>query len=75
MIPSNATAIDDEGRSFVWRIDRASMQAEAVVVELGAVTGANVTISGDLSTGDLIALSGVHQLREGLQVQRLSEEN
>lgn len=75
MIPSNATAIDDNGRSFVWRIDKLSMQAEAIVVELGAVTGSDVTISGDLSDGDLIALSGVHQLREGLQVQRLSEEN
>ena len=75
MIPSNATAIDDQGRPFVWRIDSSSMQAEAVVVALGAVTSADVTIYGDLSDGDLIALSGVHQLREGLQVQRLSEEN
>ena len=75
MIPSNATAIDDKGRSFVWRIDRSSMQAEAVVVELGAVTGADVTIYGDVADGDIIALSGVHQLQEGRQVQRLSEEN
>ena len=75
MIPSNATAIDDNGRSFVWRIDKSSMQAEAVVVELGAVTSADVTIYGDLSEGDLIALSGVHQLREGLLVRRLSEDN
>ena len=75
MIPSNATAIDDEGRSFVWRIDRSSMQTEAVAVELGAVTSADITVYGDLSEGDLIALSGVHRLREGMQVQRLSEEN
>ena len=75
MMPSNATAIDDNGGSFVWRIDRSSMRAEAVAVELGAVSSANVTVYGDLSEGDLIALSGVHQLREGMQVQRLSEEN
>ncbi len=75
VIPSNATAIDDNGRSFVWRVDRSSMQTEAVVVELGAVTGANVTITGNLSDGDLIAVSGVQQLREGMQVQRLSEQD
>jgi hypothetical protein len=45
------------------------------VVELGAVTGANVTITGNLSDGDLIAVSGVQQLREGMQVQRLSEQD
>ena len=75
MIPSNATAIDDNGRSFVWRVDRSSMQTKAVVVELGAVTGANITVTGPLSDGDLIAVSGVHQLQEGMQVQRLSEQN
>ncbi len=75
MIPSNATAIDDEGRSFVWRVDRSSMRVESVIVDLGAVISANVNIYGDLSDGDLIALSGVHQLREGLQVRRLSEED
>ena len=75
MIPSNATVIDDNGRSFVWRIDRSSMQTEAVVVELGAVTGANVAITGPLSDGDLVAVSGVQQLREGMQVQRLSEQD
>lgn len=75
VIPSNATAIDDSGRSFVWRVDRSSMQTEAVEVELGAVTGANVTVTGNLSGGDLIAVSGVQQLREGMQVQRLSEQD
>ena len=75
VIPSNATAIDDNGRSFVWRIDRSSMQTEAVLVELGAVTGANVAITGPLSDGDLVAVSGVQQLREGMQVQRLSEQD
>ena len=75
MIPSNATAIDDNGRSLVWRVDRSSMRTEAVVVELGAVTGANVSVTGGLSDGDLIALSGVQQLREGMQVQRLSEQD
>jgi hypothetical protein len=51
------------------------MQAEAVIVTLGAVSSADVTVRGNLSDGDLIALSGVYQLREGLQVRRLSEEN
>ena len=71
VIPSNAAVIDDQGSSFVWRVDRASMQVEAVHVNLGEIKGNQITVSGNLSDGDLIATSGVHQLREGTQVRRM----
>ena len=71
VIPSNAAVIDDEGGSFVWRVDRSSMQVEAVRVKLGEIKGNQITVSGNLSDGDLIATSGVHQLREGTQVRRM----
>ena len=74
VIPSNATSIDDQGKAFVWRVDRASMQVEPVVVELGAMNGAQVMVHGGLSDGDLIAISGVHHLQQGMQVIQMSED-
>jgi RND family efflux transporter MFP subunit len=75
VIPANATAFDDEGNSFVWRIDTSSMLVEAVQVELSVMQGAQITVFGGLTDGDLIAVSGVHQLREGTQVRRMSEQD
>jgi RND family efflux transporter MFP subunit len=74
VIPSNATAIDDQGNNFVWRVDQASMRVEPVLVKLGAMSGTQITISGDLSYGDVIAISGVHHLRKGMQVLRMTED-
>lgn len=74
VIPSSAAAIDDQGQSFVWRVDRESMQVEAVLVEPGAVKGSQLTVYGGLFDGDLIATSGMQHLREGMQVRRISED-
>ena len=75
VIPSNATAIDDQGNNFVWRVDQASMQVEPVLVKLGAMSGTRITIFGGLSNGDFIAISGVHHLREGMKVLRMTEDD
>jgi len=74
VIPSNATGVDDQGNTFVWRVNQPSMQVERVLVESGAMSSAQITVFGGLSDGDLIAISGVHQLREGMLVQRMSED-
>jgi len=75
VIPANATVVDDQGQSFVWRVNQTSMQVKPVLVEPGAMNNAQITVFGGLSDGDLIAISGVHQLREGMQVQRMSEDD
>ena len=69
-IPSHAAAADEEGKAYVWKIDPSSMLASRLAVELGALSGDNVTVKEGLSTGDWIAISGVHQLREGMRVRR-----
>ena len=74
LIPSNATVIDDDGNTIVWRVGGSSMQVEPVLVELGGITGAQVTVTGGLADGDLIAISGVHQLREGTRVRQMSDD-
>ena len=39
-------------------------------VELGALAEDEVTVLSGLSVGDLVAISGVHQLRDGMRVSR-----
>ena len=74
VIPSNAMAIDDDGSAFVWRIGGSPMQVESVQVTIGEMKGTQVTVFGGLTDGDLIAISGVNQLREGIQVRRMSND-
>ena len=69
-IPANATVSDDEGKPFVWRVDPSSMRVHPAPLELGELSGSEVSVLGGLSDGDLIAISGVHQLREGMAVRR-----
>ncbi|MFT5695457.1 MAG: RND family efflux transporter MFP subunit [Myxococcota bacterium] len=69
-IPSNAAVADEQGKAYVWKIDPSSMQVSRSSVELGGLTGESVAVASGLSTGDWIAVSGVHQLREGMRIRR-----
>jgi RND family efflux transporter MFP subunit len=69
-IPASATVSDEQGNAVVWVLDPSSMTVRPVAVELGELSGSEVTIRGGLSDGDQIAISGVHQLREGMTVRR-----
>ena len=69
-IPANATVSDDEGKAFVWVVDPSNMTVRPVPVELGELSGSDVSILSGLSDGEQIAISGVHQLREGMAVRR-----
>ena len=71
MIPANAVLSDDTGKAFVWRVDPASMQVQRAPVELGELSGAQTEIRSGLANGDMIAISGVHQLRDEMPVRRL----
>jgi RND family efflux transporter MFP subunit len=68
-IPANVTLADDKGNAFVWLIDPSSMTVRRAPVELGELFGSEVEVKGGLSNGDMIAASGVHQLREGMAVR------
>ena len=69
-IPSRAAAADEEGKAYVWKVAPSSMQVSRQAVKLGALAGEDVTVTEGLSIGDWIAISGVHQLREGMRVRR-----
>jgi RND family efflux transporter MFP subunit len=73
MIPVDATAVDEQSNTYIWSVDPKTMQVSRIRVELGAMSGAKVQILKGLKQGDRIAISGVHQLREGMKVRPLSK--
>lgn len=69
-IPAMAALADEQGQAYVWKVDPSSMQVGRSQVELGPLSGDGVTVTRGLVSGDWIAISGVHQLREGMSVSR-----
>lgn len=72
-VPVNAIAADETGSPFVWVVDPDSMRVRPTPVELGALSGSKSEILSGLANGDLIAISGVNHLREGMQVSLLEK--
>ena len=69
-IPVQA-AIEDEGsKPYVWVVDRETMKVHPIYVTLGELTGSSVQVVSGLVDGAWVVTSGVHQLREGMEVSR-----
>lgn len=71
VVPANAVVGDEQGNSTVWKVDPDTMTVSRVQIQLGDLTGADVRVLSGLNAGDRIATSGVHNLREGMQVSEL----
>ena len=71
LVPVQAVAEDEGAKPYVWVVDPSSMQVRKVFVTLGELTGSSVQVRSGLSGGDWVVTSGVHQLREGMEVRRL----
>ena len=71
LIPANAVGADDDGNSYVWKINGTAMTVSRTNVTLGQLSGAEVVIYEGLESGDRIAVSGVQNLHEGMQVRAL----
>lgn len=69
-VPVGAVGFDDAGKAYVWKIDRKKMIASRLVVEAGEVSEGMIGISGEIGEGELIAGSGVAQIREGMALKR-----
>lgn len=74
-VPVGAVATG-EGRSWVWKIDPASMRVSRVPVEVLLITGGSMRITAEgLAGGDEIAANGVRLLSEGMTVSRIAAES
>ena len=68
-LPIRATLADDNGAPFVWKVDPGSKSVSRAPVELGDLVGNRVRITSGLEEGDLVAISGVNQLRDDMVVR------
>jgi RND family efflux transporter MFP subunit len=71
LVPSSAVAADANGDSYVWKVDLEAMTVSRGNVTVGELSGSSLAVLDGLSPGDVIATTGVHQLREGMQIRRL----
>ena len=70
-VPSHAVAGQADGKPFIWEIDPESKTVSKVHVTVGRVSGDQMEIEADaLTEGDLVAVSGIIHLREGMQVRK-----
>ncbi len=69
LIPAHAVLADDDGNSTVWVINPNTMLAERRIIEVGSLSGDSIMLLSGLEQGELIAISGVHQLSEGQKVR------
>ncbi len=71
-IPANAIVGGDDGGSYVWKVDAASMTVSLAPVTAGALSGSEIDILEGIATGDRIAVSGVQHLADGMKISELT---
>jgi len=69
-IPAVAVVTDDTGDPFVWVVDPTSMTVTRTPVTTGELAGDQMVIREGVTSGMQIAISGVHQLHDGMKVRR-----
>lgn len=72
-IPLHALISDGKLGPCVWKINPDSLTVTRVAVTPGATVGRLCIVKGDLQNGDLIAVSGMHQLQTNQQVKLWQE--
>jgi len=70
-VPVSAALANDSGESFVWKVDPESMAVSRAPVELGDLLDDRVRITSGLDEGDVVAISGVNELRDDMVVRIL----
>ncbi len=70
-IPCAAIFIDEDGTKAVWVVK--NEKVSKIKVKAGDMIDDKISIEGDLKSGDVIVISGVNALREGMKVRSLGE--
>ncbi len=74
VVPAIAVTADEAGNSRVWIVDKETMKVTPRPVKTGELTGTDgIQIVDGIKSGEVIAISGVSRLREGMEVRDLSK--
>ena len=72
VLPASAIVPDESGGAYVWLVNPDSMTVQRQPVMVANFSGkTEIEITAGLTTGNWIATTGVHHLREGMKVRRL----
>jgi len=69
-VPATAAQADENGQAYVWKVDSGGMTVSRSAVEVGPLTGDRVFLKSGVEEGDMVAISGVISLREGMKVRK-----
>ncbi len=72
-IPASAVLGSDDGEPYVWKVETDSDSVTRTDVEIGQMHGSDIEIIAGLEAGDRVAVTGVQNLREGMQVRPLAD--
>jgi len=72
-IPVTAVVSNAQYQSFVWKVDPATMTVSPAPVEMGKLQEDKVEILSGLQDGDMLAISGLRYLQDGMQVSRYGD--
>ena len=73
LVPVEAVFGGSDGHSYAWVIPESGGSPSKIKVTLGALCEGGVEIIDSLETGQRVAISGVHSLRENMQVRPVRE--
>lgn len=72
-VPLHSIFADSAGQKNLWVVDPSTQQVQARPVEADQMSGDRIRITQGLSPGEIIAISAVHSLREGMEVAPMPE--
>lgn len=68
-VPISSVGYNPAGKAFIWTIDQDTMLASKVLVKTGEMAENLIEVFGPLQEGEVLATSGIHHIREGMQVR------
>lgn len=72
LVPADAVMSED-GTLAVWKFDRAGSKVVRTPIEAAEGPGTSYVVTSGLAGGDLVAVAGVHALKDGQQVKLVEE--
>ena len=69
-VPATSAQADENQQPYVWKVDSEKMTVAKAPVELEDLTGNRVRLTSGVEKGEMVAISGVTALRQGMQVRK-----
>ena len=72
-VPLNAVFADTAGNQNVWVVDPSTQQVQRRQIVADEMSGDSIRVTDGLQSGEVIAVSAVNSLREGMKVKQMPD--